>query len=680
MILYFDNYITDTGLTPGAPVWAEEIRKGPAPVYHMPSKFDITMYTLASYAVLDWSAVVIKYDIEDKARAAYFESEVMKLFPKAMIIRGRSDSQAKFQESVKLMRKLGDEWVFYAGNNDHPFVGKDKEVLDHCLQKAAELKKTHKFVSIKLSQMLEGLGAPDPSSLMHDKRWKLLGEDEKCLWARVNGGFFDAIQIVHIDLLEHWFCSKEIPSNMRMRFFRSDTVENFVRIPDHMIVVPKNEICSHFDGYSHLESHGFQKPDEMSPPLLIPPGFFEGKIRIAYGYDNYREGWLNLNPSKKLYCFQGKDGTDLKLSLGDLPLFWKSRIEKTDVNPSADLEALDKAYLHELDGRKAAWKSSPVAAMKKAKNKVTWIATQGARRWKKRVEIWSEKPESLERVLDECEPSTEGKIKAAAKKIIYHSIVAARKASGTVEASFHLRQMKTKRKLSERAIWLAKTPVYAARAAVNFTKYSVQKPHTFAFLGREYGCFYHPYNKTWENERCVEVPIVWAEMQNAKGKRILEIGNVLSHYYDAKHDILDKYEVDEGVINADIVGFAPEKKYDLVVSISTLEHVGWDEKPREPEKIFAAFSSVEGLCAEGGKAIVTLPLGSNPNADSIARKDRLPGWKWRFLRRAGESEWKEVGAAETGDAVYNKPYPGANCLAVGIFQKGQGKQSGRKQR
>ena len=429
VILYFDNYITQAGLTPGVPIWAAEIRLGPAPIYRMPSKLGISLYTLASYAALDWSAVLVKYDIEDKGKAGYFESEVRKLFPNAIIIRGRSDSQAKFQESVKLLRTMGDEWVFYAGNNDHPFVGPDKKTMAHCLEKATELREKHKFVSIQLSQMLEGLGASDPMSLRHDGRWVRRGEDGECAWATVKGGFYDAIQVVHIDLLEHWFFSTDI-SKKRMRFFRSDSLEIFINLPEHMVVVPKKEICSHFDGYSHLAMHGFEKPDELSPPLLIPPGFFEGKIRIAYGYSDYREGWLNINPSKQLYSFQDKNGTDLKLSLDDFPLFWKSRIEKLDVNPDADLESLRSAYEAELQRRRGAWKKSPLASLKKARNKAVWVATQGALRWKKRIEIWSEKPESLENVLDECEPTAEGRIKAAAKKAIYHAIVAGRALTG----------------------------------------------------------------------------------------------------------------------------------------------------------------------------------------------------------------------------------------------------------
>ena len=43
------------------------------------------------------------------------------------------------------------------------------------------------------------------------------------------------------------------------------------------------------------------------------------------------------------------------------------------------------------------------------------------------------------------------------------------------------------------------------------------------------------------------------------------------------HDVLDKYEKGNNVINDDVVSFSTEVKYDLIVSVSTLEHVGWDE-------------------------------------------------------------------------------------------------------
>jgi hypothetical protein len=53
-------------------------------------------------------------------------------------------------------------------------------------------------------------------------------------------------------------------------------------------------------------------------------------------------------------------------------------------------------------------------------------------------------------------------------------------------------------------------------------------------------------------------------------------------YYAVDHDIVDKYESAPGVINKDIVTFKLEgKKYELMISISTLEDVGWNGTPRD---------------------------------------------------------------------------------------------------
>ena len=78
---------------------------------------------------------------------------------------------------------------------------------------------------------------------------------------------------------------------------------------------------------------------------------------------------------------------------------------------------------------------------------------------------------------------------------------------------------------------------------------------------------------------------------------MLEVGNVLSHYQRVCHDIVDKYEAREGVINEDVVSFDPGRRYALIVSISTLEHVGWDENPRETDKVSRALDNLERLRA-----------------------------------------------------------------------------------
>ena len=64
----------------------------------------------------------------------------------------------------------------------------------------------------------------------------------------------------------------------------------------------------------------------------------------------------------------------------------------------------------------------------------------------------------------------------------------------------------------------------------------------FSMNGQEYPYFVHPYNRTWANERAVEIPVVRSFLEESQGKRVLEVGNVLSHYGPVTHQVLDKYE------------------------------------------------------------------------------------------------------------------------------------------
>src|SRR2546430_9278756 len=55
--------------------------------------------------------------------------------------------------------------------------------------------------------------------------------------------------------------------------------------------------------------------------------------------------------------------------------------------------------------------------------------------------------------------------------------------------------------------------------------------------------------------------------------------------------------------------------YDLIVSVSTLEHVGYDEDPREPDKAARAVRNLLGLLAPGGTMLATIPIGHNRDLD-----------------------------------------------------------------
>jgi hypothetical protein len=189
----------------------------------------------------------------------------------------------------------------------------------------------------------------------------------------------------------------------------------------------------------------------------------------------------------------------------------------------------------------------------------------------------------------------------------------------------------------------------------------------FTFRGERLPYTLHRYNDTFRNERIVELSIATWFLSGRENARVLEVGNVLSHYGVTGHTVIDKYEPAPGVLNDDIVGYTPEQPFDLVVSVSTLEHVGWDEEPREPEKVFEAFEAVRGLVAPGGALLITIPIGYNPTLDEGLRAG-LPGfdeeiWLIRVNRR---NDWRECGREEALASEYGRPFPAANALWIGM--------------
>ena len=64
MILYFDNYITDQPFHAVKHQGVDSMRVSGTP-YEFQDKLSITLYSLASYAVIDWTAVIIKYELEN---------------------------------------------------------------------------------------------------------------------------------------------------------------------------------------------------------------------------------------------------------------------------------------------------------------------------------------------------------------------------------------------------------------------------------------------------------------------------------------------------------------------------------------------------------------------------------------------------------------------------------------
>lgn len=192
------------------------------------------------------------------------------------------------------------------------------------------------------------------------------------------------------------------------------------------------------------------------------------------------------------------------------------------------------------------------------------------------------------------------------------------------------------------------------------------RKNTFHFDGKDYEYLYHPYNRTWKNERGIEIPIFRELLLSYSGKRVLELGNVMSHYVSIHHDIVDKYEVAPGVINEDIAEFVPQQQYDLIISISTLEHVGWDEEPREPAKLFRVIEHLRSTClAPSGTLIVSLPIGYNRYLDDLLDSGKSPFTVQHFLKRVSKQNyWSEAEWEQCRDLSYGRSVAHAICIGV----------------
>jgi hypothetical protein len=223
-------------------------------------------------------------------------------------------------------------------------------------------------------------------------------------------------------------------------------------------------------------------------------------------------------------------------------------------------------------------------------------------------------------------------------------------------------------------------------ARVAFYLVMNQRKAYFSFDGQTYRYFYRLHNKTWTNERAVEIPIICHEVRKHDAESVLEIGKVLSYYCSVQHDILDKYETADRIINADIVDFRGSKTYDLIVSISTLEHVGYDEYRRyglkdydryEPSErqlrqaedhLRYAIENIKNQLSQHGKSIVTAPLGFNPVLDALV-KDKSIFTSVKYLKRVSKSNlWIEALESEVQNVRYDSPFNNANALVICIFQ------------
>jgi hypothetical protein len=248
--------------------------------------------------------------------------------------------------------------------------------------------------------------------------------------------------------------------------------------------------------------------------------------------------------------------------------------------------------------------------------------------------------------------------------------------------------MTTLRRLAGRVVTLGRERGYARvlRDSVQWVvllvlgRLGLTRPgRGFVWDERRIPYVHHRYNHTWANERAVEVALALDVLERSAGSRVLEVGNVMSHYRPSPDlgsggapTVVDKYERAPGVINSDVTELEHGDGYDLILSVSTLEHVGWDEEVIDPDKPGRALAVLKGALAPGGRLWTTLPVGYNPHLDERLRAGEYGFTRLRALRREPyRNVWREVPLDEVWDAEYDRLLYTAHGLIVAEYDAPQ---------
>src|SRR5271157_1208679 len=186
-------------------------------------------------------------------------------------------------------------------------------------------------------------------------------------------------------------------------------------------------------------------------------------------------------------------------------------------------------------------------------------------------------------------------------------------------------------------------PYYKAiRPAMAWYILNVKVPDVVPFDGNFLPVFYHGYNETWLNERQVEIPIFKLLLHEYEGKDVLEVGHVLKHYLPHAHLTIDKYERGPGVVNVDFLEYNNWKKYDLVFSISTFEHIGFNyQEVKGREKPYQAINKAMSMLKSDGLFAISFTLGYNPVMDDMLKNNKVAFDREYFYKRLN-GRWQLV--------------------------------------
>lgn len=326
MILLFNVKITSQGLS----------------YYHRSEwlpKYDrlaIFKYCLASYAsmtpLLSRCLFYIQLEPEFESRRAELEAWIRDLFPadKLELNWHRINYTREWRELTDQYFTDPEQLIWFAGNDDHIFIDYNLDMVRSAIDTLT--------------------ADPDPLSVVYYSHWP----EQMRLSVHHNGQLtddgnfikftwrtFDAIRILKAYRFQRYWYDNDFGDSM---VYRTDHLWHAGYELTGPVYAPTREMVRHYDGYSHVGDL-----INITPPLVIPEGFFNNNIKIRIGNVPRSEGYVNFNPMSPWLYAADPSGTDYRWIMSDIPLFWQSHIGSieiaNDYNQQTMEHARDMAYL-----------------------------------------------------------------------------------------------------------------------------------------------------------------------------------------------------------------------------------------------------------------------------------------------------------------------------------------------
>lgn len=316
MILFINVFLEHNAQNLLISPYGMQYDRGNFPLY---SKGEIFLYTLESYKTINWSQIIIYCEVnEDFPDKDNYYSKINKIFPEAKVYTTRNAYQHQWQ---KALDELGeeDELIWYAGNHDHPYIAPNHEQLNAIVD---ILNSSDSFYKGALYSHHPDICA----RIMTEPEFGWQYESKlvsSYTYQRTEG-----IMIINKNLFRSWWFDYDYGDTFIPRSDWTNGVR--CQTPEAKIYLPVRELCRHFDGHNF---GGYAYEIRDIPPLDIPPGFWQGDIKIDYLTDQRIEGNVWINPQKNYFVID-ESGADYKFLLKDIPLFWEDRISV--INQGAD--------------------------------------------------------------------------------------------------------------------------------------------------------------------------------------------------------------------------------------------------------------------------------------------------------------------------------------------------------